>query len=119
FSPDGARLACAGGDRAIRVFDVESGAEQIVIEDHADWVMAIAFSPDGNKLASASRDKTAKLFDAATGDALQTFNSHSDVVYGVGFFPDGSHVATCGADDRIRTWATENAAQKQEIRGFG
>ena len=119
FSPDGSRLAAAGADRTIRLFDVETGDEQTVIEDHADWVMAVAWSPDGTKLASASRDKTAKLFEASTGDAQLTFNSHGDVVYGVRFLPDGKQVATVGADDRIRVWETEKAAQKQEIKGFG
>jgi len=119
FRPDGKRLATAGADRAIRIFNVETGAEEVLIEDHADWVMAVAFSPDGSQLASASRDKTAKLFDAATGDARLTFNGHGDIVYGVGFLPDGTQVATIGADNRIRTWTVEKGEQKQEIKGYG
>ena len=59
FSPDSKKVAAAGADRAIRIWEVESGKELATIEDHADWIFDIAFSPDGKRLASASRDKTA------------------------------------------------------------
>ncbi|MGD9856679.1 MAG: WD40 repeat domain-containing protein, partial [Planctomycetaceae bacterium] len=119
FSPDGTRLAACGADRAIRLFDVASGKEQTVIEDHADWVMDIAWSPDGAKIASASRDKTSKVFDAHTGDALTTFNKHGEVVFGVAFLPDGATVATSGRDKTIRLWTAEKGDQTREIGGFG
>ncbi len=118
FSPDGTRLAACGADRAIRLFDVETGEEQTVIEDHADWVMDISWSPDGSKIASASRDKTSKLFDTKTGDALVTFNKHGDVVFGVAFLPDGKTVATAGRDKKLRLWTIEKASQTREIGGF-
>lgn len=119
FSPDGNRLAACGADRAIRLFDVTTGEEQTIIEDHADWVMDIAWSSDGTRIASASRDKTSKLFDAATGDALQTFNKHGEVVFGVTFLPDGKSVATSGRDKKVRLWTVEKADQTREIGGFG
>lgn len=119
FSPDGSQLATAGADRAIRLFDVETGEEKTLIEDHADWVMDLAWSPDGTKLVSASRDKTSKLFDAATGDALQTFNKHGDVVFGATILPDGKTVATSGRDQKIRLWTIEQGNQTREIGGFG
>lgn len=58
FSPDSTLVACAGADRAIRIFKVETGEQVALIEDHADWIFDLAFSPDGKRLASASRDKT-------------------------------------------------------------
>lgn len=119
FSPDGSKVVACGADRAIRVFDVETGEELNVIEDHADWVMDIAWSLDGTKLASASRDKTSKVFDAATGDAVVTFNKHGDVVFGVAFLPDGNTIATSGRDKMIRLWTTEKGDQTREIGGYG
>ncbi len=119
FSPDGKRLAAGGADRAIRVFNVETGAQELLIEDHADWVMGIAWSPDGTKLASASRDKTSKVFDAKTGDSLVTFPGHGEPVFGVQFLPGGAEIATAGRDRQIRVWNAANAAQVRAIGGFG
>ncbi len=112
-------MAACSADRSIRVFNIETFAQDLLIEDHADWVMDIAWSPDGTKLASASRDKTCKVFDSKTGDSQVTFPSHADVVYGVSFSPDGQQVLTAGRDNRVRVWNPADAKQIREIGGFG
>ncbi|MGZ3468910.1 MAG: c-type cytochrome domain-containing protein [Isosphaeraceae bacterium] len=117
FSPDGKRLATAGADRIIRVYETETGKLLVQIEDHADWIFDIAFSPDGNRLASASRDKTSKVFDVVKKESLVTFTGHGQPVYTVAFRPDGKAVATGGEDNEIRIWTTEGEAK--QVRGIG
>jgi len=119
FSPDGTRLATAGADRLIRIFDVETSELLVVIEDHADWVNGLSWSPDGKQLASASRDKTAKLFNTETGDAVATFSGHNDVVTDVQFLSDGQLVASSGRDKQIRIWKVADGKQTRAIAGFG
>lgn len=120
FSPDGKKVAAAGADRIIRVFETESGKLLAQIEDHADWIFDIAFSPDGKRLASASRDKTSKVFDVEKKESLVTFPGHAQPVYTVSFTPDGKAVATGGEDERIRIWTIDGEAkQVREIGGFG
>ncbi len=120
FSPDGKRLATAGADRIVRVYETETGKLLVQIEDHADWIFDIAFSPDGNRLASASLDKTSKVFDVVKKESLVTFTGHGQPVYTVAFSPDGKAVATGGEDNEIRVWTTEGEAkQVREIGGFG
>jgi mono/diheme cytochrome c family protein len=120
FSPDSKRVAAAGADRTIRVFEVETGKMLAQIEDHADWVLGIAFSPDGKRLASASRDKTAKVFDLEKKESLVTFPAHVQPVYTVSFIPDGKGVATGGEDNRVRIWSPDTEGKPiREIGGFG
>ena len=117
FSPDGKQVAAAGADRAIRVWEVESGKEIALIEDHADWIFDLAFSPDGKRLASASRDKTSKVFDVAKRESLVTFPGHAQTVYTVAFGPDGKSVATGGEDNQIRIWNPDDDGK--QVRNFG
>jgi WD40 repeat protein len=119
FHPAGTRLAAGGADRAIRIYDVASGKEEILIEDHADWVVGLAWSPDGSKLASASRDKTSKLFNAANGESLLTYSGHGDQVFDVGFSADGKLVLSAGADKKVHAWNPEDGAKKGELAGYG
>ena len=120
FSPDGKRVAVGGADRAIRVFEVESGKLISTIEDHADWVLGLAFSPDGKKIATASRDKTSKVFDVRTRESLVTFPGHAEAVYCVSFSPDGKQVVTGGGDNQIRFWnPDEDGKQVRNLGGFG
>lgn len=119
FNPAGTKLAVGGADRAIRIYDVASGKQEILIEDHADWVVGLAWSADGKRLASASRDKTSKLFNAENGESLVTYSGHGDAVFDVGFAPDGKLVYSAGADKKIHVWNPDDGAKKAEAAGFG
>jgi WD40 repeat protein len=65
FSPDGLRLASAGQDGSVRVWDAESGRELVVLRGHTDCAYTVAYSPDGRYLASGSSDGTIRVWDAA------------------------------------------------------
>ena len=120
FSPDGKRLAAAGADRAVRVWDVESGALVATVEDHADWILDLAFSPDGKRLATASRDKTCKVFDLEKKESLATFPGHNQAVAAVTFTADGKLVASGGEDNLVRFWNPDDEAkQVRQVAGFG
>jgi WD40 repeat protein len=65
FSPDGTRLAHAGTDRVVRVYDVTTGNELASFRGHIGDITAVAFAPDSKRLASASTDTTALIWDVS------------------------------------------------------
>ncbi|MCL4820808.1 MAG: protein kinase [Vicinamibacteria bacterium] len=72
ISADGRWLASGHVDGAVRLWDLEAGAELACRLRHDASVPALAFSPDGATLASGGLDATLKLWDlegARAGDA--------------------------------------------------
>ena len=96
FSPDGSRLASAGGssDCTVRLWDVKSANLLRTLTGHASVVYSVAFSPDGSKLASAGGvyDETVRLWNTVTGENLHSHYGHTDEVRSVAFSPDGRTV---------------------------
>lgn len=119
FDAQGKRLAVAGTDATVRIYDVAERSLQMEITSHSDWVHAVAWSHDGKLLASASRDKTAKVFDASDGKLLATFSDHGQPVYGVAFHPDGKSAYSGGTDRRIYRWNVADGKKIADVDRLG
>ncbi|MFO0874124.1 MAG: protein kinase [Phycisphaerales bacterium] len=76
FSPDGSRLAaaCLGGDRPVRVWDVDSEAETGAFGEGA--ASAIAFDDAGRRLAVGRAHGDTTVIDAVDGAVLATLPGH-------------------------------------------
>ncbi len=110
FSPDGMRLAVAGGAPGrygeVKIWNVAGAAPRLLstIQGHTDSILAIAFSPDGTTVASGSYDKLVKLWNVADGTLVATLKEHSDAVYAVAFMPGGTQLLSAAGDRTVKIW---------------
>lgn len=77
WSADGARLASAGDDGRLRIWDAGSGACLRVLDGHEAGVKSCAWSADGSRLASAGGDGTLRLWKPDSG-ACELALLHAD-----------------------------------------
>jgi hypothetical protein len=105
YSPDRAdpRVASAGWDQTVRVWNARNG-EQVHVLRHTGDVWSVSFSRDGKLLASASQDGTVKVWDVATGAERHTFRASGRPLHSVRFAPDGRTLAAAGRDGTVRVW---------------
>ncbi|KAF8748415.1 Polysaccharide lyase family 8, N terminal alpha-helical domain [Rhizoctonia solani] len=106
ISPDGSRIAAAGQDNAIYMFNARDGTATVEpLVAHTDGIRSLAFSPDGRYLASCGDDYTICLWDGTSGKLLSSpLRWYQNWVHSISFSPDGKRVV-CASDDRtIRMW---------------
>jgi WD40 repeat protein len=106
-TPDGRRAVSGSCDKTLKVWDLETGDEVLVLAGHSDWVYAVVVTPDGRRVVSASGDETLKVWDLETGDEVRTLAGHSDCVYSVAVTPDGRRAVSASNDNALKIWDLE------------
>ena len=109
FRPDGDRLAAAGADLRVRVWETATGRPVLDVPASSGDILSLAYSPDGRRLAVASATHTLRVLDAEDGRVLAVAEpGHLGPVTGVAFSPDGRRIASSSNDQTVRVWDAED-----------
>jgi WD40 repeat protein len=115
FSPKGDKMAAAGRNGEIRVWNVDGSTYKDLDTDHRR-IRALAFSPDGKWLAAAGASTKIRLFDTANGNAVRTLDTRPAKVYTLVFL-DNHRLATGGTDNRVTIWDLDSQRAINQLIG--
>jgi WD40 repeat protein/serine/threonine protein kinase len=114
FSPDGRQALVSGEDRALRLWNLETGEEVRRFVGHTAAVLQAVFTPDGRQILSAGEDKTMRLWEAGTGRELAVLHQAQSAISCVAVALDGRQALSLeiGA---LRVWDLESRQEIQRI----
>jgi hypothetical protein len=104
YSRDGKYVVSGSWDMTVRVWNMEKGVCEHVLNGHTDKVICVAISPDGTTIVSGSDDKTIRVWNLKTGVCEKTLEGHTDYVRSVAISPDGTTIVSGSYDKTIRVW---------------
>jgi WD40 repeat protein len=106
WQANGRRLATAGADNVLKIWDVESGEQQRTIGGLGREVTGVRFIGEGDELAATSGDATVRVFNAASGGEVRRLQGAGDFVQSVAI--SGTTLAVGSQDGRMLIWAVDN-----------
>ena len=119
FSSDRTIIANAYRDKKIRLWNVSTGDELLVIRSgFKKPIIVLTFSADGKILAGAGEDELIRIWDTTSGKQLCILNGHTDRIESLAFSPDGKTLASGSWDGTMRLWDIETKTQISQRGGF-
>lgn len=91
-SRDGKRLATAGADKVVKVWDLATRKEFNQLEGHTAAALGVSFNTNANELVSVSSDKQLKVWDVPTREAFASVTKHKYGFNDVRWSADGKTI---------------------------
>jgi hypothetical protein len=115
-SADGKLLATAGGDKLVKLWDLETHQELARLEGHVAQVLTLAFNADATQLASGGADFQLKVWDVKTHERIMSLGTHTTAVDGVAWASGAAAVVAVTADGAVERF-TELKAHTGAVSG--
>ncbi len=100
--PNGMRLAIAGRNGVVRVWNLSDGREELTLYGHVGRVTGLGVSPDGRTLVSGGVTGEVKVWELRTGLELIGLRRHSGPVTVIEFAANGQLLITAGT--QLAVW---------------
>ncbi len=115
---DDTRLASAGNDGTVRIWDPATGEQLQHLTGHTSCGATASRGPPTAPASPApATTDSVRIWDPATGEQLQHLTGHTDWVSSVAWSPDSTRLASAGNDGSVRIWDPATGEQLQHLTG--
>lgn len=101
---DNSRIALAGPQKLVRIYDTATGSLLHEMKKHNDWIYALRFSPDGLLVATADRSNGLVVWETDTGRLYLDLLGHKNEIRSLAWRPDSQALLSCALDNTIKMW---------------
>jgi len=104
FAPSESRMATAGGDKLVKLWDPRDGTLVRVMHGHTAEVTSVRYSHDELYLVTADSDAVIIIWDLTTNLVFKRLYGHADAITSLDMSPDCTMLVTSSYDKLIKTW---------------
>lgn len=116
YSPDAKKLAVAGFNSRLNVYDVRSRRGELSLGCPCDDMRAVAVSPQGDLLAGGGRNGCIRLWSLDSGEALRDIRGHRQRIRALVFTANQNHLLSAGEGCTVRIWSVSNGQLVRNLR---
>ncbi|MFO7947524.1 MAG: WD40 repeat domain-containing protein [Armatimonadota bacterium] len=108
--PDGHAIS-GSADGTVRVWDMLSGQQTLLIDGADPGAWSVDISPDRERIAAGCKDGVIREFSAADGILMRELQGHHGYIRDVAYMPrpasgdDAPSLLSCAGDGTIRIWS--------------
>ncbi|RAV99182.1 nSTAND1 domain-containing NTPase [Pseudochryseolinea flava] len=104
LSADGGRLAGAGEDGSLYLWDVKNNYAVTEIKSMGEYLTSVTFAPEGRRIIVGDATGIVKIYDSQSGMVIRTLSGHTSAIEQIVFNHAGSFMATASKDKTVRLW---------------
>jgi WD40 repeat protein len=116
-SPNSQWFAHAREDRTLKIWNVATGLEWILLDGHGSSVSEIVFGPDSTWIAAAMNDGKVWIWDVDSGLKRMVLRGRGKSVSKMAVAPDGTWIAAAMNDGRVWIWDVGSGHKRTVLRG--
>ncbi|MCP3995785.1 MAG: DUF4365 domain-containing protein [bacterium] len=102
-SPDSTWAVSGSNDRSIKIWNLETGACQVITRRHSDKVRSVTITPDGTRILSAGKDRTVRIWNLSRRTPT-IFRGHTGSVWSVSVAASGGTAISSAFDRTVVIW---------------
>ena len=115
LSPDGQTLVSGGKDKAIKVWDLQTGALKRTLQSDSGEIESLAIAPDGDIVVSGSGDRMVRIWDMSADRAPKMLKGHANYdVSKIALSADGKAIVSGGYNE-IKIWDLATGELKKTL----
>ncbi len=116
WQDDCQRIATAGADATIKIWDVEKGESTKTIQGLGVELTSIAFVGTTPNLMTSSVNNLVRMHDANSGNQIRQYGGAADSLYAVSVSANGKYVVATGQEGIARVWWVDDGKLLTEIK---
>ena len=117
FSINDNKFVTSSDDKTSKIFDFNTGNEDIIFTEHLSDVKTCEWNPYRNIVASGGKDQMIKLWDPSSGEVIETLHPHKNSINRLRFNKNGNWLLSASKDHLLKIIDIRTMKELQTFKG--